>query len=142
MDIIEPGIYEISLGDFKNGIFENNQDIYLQDNLTGTIHDFTIGSYSFNINVGNDINNRFVVLFRNDVLVISDEMDNNNLIISNQNNSIQCLMSNEKIINSLKAYDVLGKLVIDKNPNQSNFTINTNLDTGTVLFIKATLENG
>ncbi|MCF6193316.1 MAG: TonB-dependent receptor plug domain-containing protein, partial [Kangiellaceae bacterium] len=37
--------------------------IYLEDNLTGTTHDFANGSYSFTTVIGDAIDNRFVVVF-------------------------------------------------------------------------------
>ena len=40
-------------------------------------------------------------------------------------------------------YDLLGRMVIQKQPNKKSFHINTtNVKNGTVLVIEATLENG
>ncbi len=68
---------------------------------------------------------------------------NDNLILSNTNNSSILITSrNSKLVKKISIYTILGKKVVDKTPNQSVFEIRTpNIKSGSILFIKAQLEN-
>jgi len=103
-----------------------------------------VSDYTFNITTIGEFNNRLEILFRNTALNTDNQIVNNDkLIITNKTEtSIHVKMINGTIITKLKTYDVLGKLVINIAPNKNDFIINTSFNQGTVLFIKAELENG
>lgn len=62
LEITENGTHQISL-DRAEGIFNEGQAIYLKDNLTGTLHDMSTGSYSFTQNTIDHLNDRFEIVF-------------------------------------------------------------------------------
>jgi hypothetical protein len=126
--------------------FNNFDDInvYLKDNLFNTIHDLKVSDYTFVPQGVGEYNNRFEILFSRTALATDNEIvDSNDLIVSNHNDSqIKVKMLSKEIITEFKAFDVVGKLVIDMKPNSNNFLIDTDLKQGQVLFIKAVLKNG
>jgi len=125
--------------------FENleNVNIYIKDKLLNIVHDLKIADYTFNTNDTGVFDTRFDLIFNRNTLTTDDSKlaNNNSLIIANNTeNQIKVISSNK--ITNFKVFDILGKLVIETNPNTNNFSINTKIDKGTILFGKATLENG
>lgn len=118
--------------------------IYLKDHFLNTIYHLNQSDYFFNISEIGSINERFELLFTREALSVDNEViDNDTLVISNQSDTkIKVIMLDGSIITNFKGYNALGKLVIDTNANTNNFMINTQINQGAVLFIKATLENG
>ena len=90
------------------------------------------------------ITNRFeIVLTRNTLSNDSHINLESDLIIANYNeNQIKVKTTNGSIIKKLKAYNTLGKLIIDVTHNSNNFIINKYLNQGQILFFKVSLENG
>jgi len=131
----------ISLDHYENF---DGYDMYLRDLQENILHDIKQGDYNFTVNQTGSFNNRFEILFNKNVASINENLiSNNNLIISNQeNNIIKVRMSDKNIINKLEAYDILGKLIINKTPKMNSFEIETSVKSGTILFIKASLDNG
>lgn len=126
--------------------YENleNVSIYLRDNVLNTLHDLKIAEYTFtNIEIGK-FDERFeIILSRNPLSVGDDTIANDNLIVSNQNeNTIQVKMIDGSTITNFKAYDVLGRLLIDDKTKSNDYTIKTSIKQGEILFIKAKLESG
>jgi len=121
-----------------------NVNIYLRDNLLNTLHDLTQADYNF-INTETGIfENRFEIVFSRNILAVDGEViANDKLVVSNQSeNEIIVRMLDGSVITNFKAFDVLGRLVINTKVNDSNFTVNTNFNQSKVLFIKVILENG
>ncbi len=119
-------------------------NVYLIDNLLNVTHDLKVSDYQISVTETGEVNNRFEIVFNRDPLSTNDDIiTNDTLVVSNQNETqIKVNMLDGSIITNLKAFDVLGKLVIDMKANSNDFIINTNIKQGQVLFIKATLENG
>ncbi len=119
-------------------------NVYLIDNLLNVTHDLKVNDYQITITEPGEVNDRFEIVFNRDPLSTNDDIiTNDTLVVSNQNETqIKVNMLDGSIITNLKAFDILGKLVIDMKPNKNSFLINTNLKQGQILLIKATLENG
>ncbi len=141
-DVIEESINQlkISIDHLENF---NDVEIYLKDNVLNVTHDLELSDYDFSINETGMVNNRFELVFKRNALSTQDNLlILEDLIVSNYSeNEIFVKTKNATIISELKAYDVLGKLIIDLKPNQSTFIIPTSINQGTVLFVKAKLEN-
>jgi Leucine-rich repeat (LRR) protein len=140
---------EISIDHFENF---NEVDIYLKDNLLNITHDLTQSNYQFNVNNG-IFNTRFELLLNRSSLGYEDYNNNNEkiVIINQEDSSIKVSTQNQSTIIEFIAYDILGKQIISIKPNLSSFIIknnyssqnkDVNIKQGTVLFIKAKLENG
>jgi len=132
------GDFEISI-DHLDGELEN-ASIYLKDNLLNTIHDLKQSSYQVNISTLGNIDNRFELLFRRNALATNENILKNNINIFNQNNFIK--LNAYKQISSIKIYNVLGKLLTNKNTNSKEVTLTDNYKTGSVLLFKITFSDG
>lgn len=64
------GNYTISI-DNIDGIFAGEQNVYLKDNLTNSIHDIKLSNYDFTTDIGT-FNNRFEIVFRSNALGIDN----------------------------------------------------------------------
>lgn len=131
----------ISLDHFENLI---GYEILLKDLDLNIIHNIKQSDYHFTINQTGDFGSRFEILFNRSTLSIDKIiLSNEDIILSNLNaNSLNVKTINGGVISSFKVYDILGKLVLNTNPNSNNFDINNDIDHGTILFVKATLTNG
>ena len=131
--------YTISIYNTEGALNEN--DIYLVDNELGIVHDLKLADYEFDVNGEGNFPDRFTLQFTNSVLDIDDLEFNTDFVVINEDNSLQ-LRANT-VIKQVKVYDMMGRLLIDTKPNESEFSINTNaIRKGTVLIINATFENG
>jgi len=118
-------------------------DIYLVDNLLNIIHNLKVSDYQYDVNViGNDPD-RFTLTFTNSVALSTDIINsivNNLLIISNINDILK--INSHKIMSSLIVYDILGRKLMDVNPNSKLFEFETaSVKSGTILLIEAILDN-
>ncbi|MEE9350297.1 MAG: hypothetical protein V3U80_09645 [Flavobacteriaceae bacterium] len=120
-----------------------NYDIFLKDYFTGVTHNLKLGDYTFEASQVGPITERFDVVFSKNALSTDNTViESDDLLLINNEDNFTVKMRNGKIITNIQAFDILGKQVVDMNPNSNNFDVNTNLNQGTVLIIKATLENG
>ena len=133
---------KISINKVEGVIADYN--VYLKDSYKNTLHDLTMEDYLFIPEEQGTFDNRFeLILSRSKVLSVTEtDIENENLILINRNQSIDISTSKKSTITHLRAYDILGKSIFSMNPNKSNSSINTqNIAKGTVLFINARLEN-
>tara|TARA_R110002073_G_scaffold57778_4_gene146747 strand:- start:164675 stop:167311 length:2637 start_codon:yes stop_codon:yes gene_type:complete len=133
---------KISINKVEGAIADYN--VYLKDSYKNTLHDLTMEDYLFIPEEQGTFDNRFeLILSRSKVLSVTEtDIENENLILINRNQSIDISTSKKSTITHLRAYDILGKSIFSMNPNKSNSSINTqNIAKGTVLLINARLEN-
>ncbi|TXI68428.1 MAG: hypothetical protein E6Q46_01225 [Flavobacterium sp.] len=138
--IASNGIYKIAIGAI-DGLFEQGQNIYLEDKLLGIIHDLRQAPYSFTGTSG-VVNNRFVLRYTNETLGNEDfeTLDNSVFVIGGDNLSVT---STRESIKDVVVYDVLGRLIKNKqNVNSFNVSLNEIIKTNSALIIYVTLENG
>lgn len=121
------GNFTISI-DHVDGLFLNDQNIYLKDNLLQIIHNIKEKSYLFATTKG-IFNNRFELVYKNtNTLGISELESAENKIIVFEKDGVLNVKSSIKNIKKIMVYDILGKLVFQqKNVNQTN-TILKNLN--------------
>ena len=123
----------------------DNVSIYVKDNLLNTFHDLKLNDFNINPNNETLINDRYVLVFRNNEVLSNNDLESDieNLIISNYtNNQILVKMDNGSKMISMRAYSTLGKILIDTNDKSDHFIINKQLKQGQVLFFTIQLENG
>ncbi|MEE9350045.1 MAG: hypothetical protein V3U80_08365 [Flavobacteriaceae bacterium] len=143
MKVTQTGILHITIDEMD--AFFDTENVYLRDNDLQILHDLKISNYSFNAATIGEFNDRFELLFRSSPLSTNNHtiQANEKLIASNQSETtIGIKTENKSIVKELNVYDLLGKLILNDKPNSNNFRINTTIKTGTVLIIKARLENG
>ena len=119
----------------------NSEEIYLVDNELNVVHDLKNSGYEFEITEVGSFSDRFTLQFNKSVLGVGDEDLNNNFIVINEDNTLRIRSNNQ--IKEIKVYDMLGRLLLENKPNESDFYLNTqSISKGTVLILNAVLENG
>jgi len=130
--------YQIAIA-ATDGIFISDQNIYLEDNELGIIHDLKQSPYTFSSEIG-EYNNRFVLRYTNEVLSVKDYTEGENIIVVS-NDIIQVLSSNTKI-KEIEVYSILGQLIFnDKNINAKTYTISSLQKTNNTLILKIITKN-
>lgn len=100
------------------GIFSNNQPIYLYDTVLNNYHNFANGAYEFTTNVAQD-NDRFKIVYQNSSLGNVDHVDATTYAILSDNNlKIQASTAMELV----NVYDITGRLVATVHPTNTDAT--------------------
>ncbi|MDK2770829.1 MAG: choice-of-anchor D domain-containing protein [Flavobacterium sp.] len=133
----EKGTFEISL-EMIDGLFAD-QDIYLKDKAIGYTHNLKENKYSF-ISEAGEFENRFEIVYKKLTSQLNEIT--NNEVFAYSNNEIITVNSNNKKIDKIEVYDILGrKLFESKNVNHNSFSINSILKENQPLLVKIHLEN-
>jgi hypothetical protein len=132
IEIVESGTYEINI-DHMEGLFTDGQVVYLEDTYEEIIHNFANGAYSFTTEVGDAIEDRFVLRFTNEALAIDDDILSTIVIYPNPSADIFTISvsSNDEL--SIEVYDITGKLAVKQHTGQQ---INLTGFTKGVYFVK------
>ncbi|WP_313804757.1 reprolysin-like metallopeptidase [Flavobacterium sp.] len=122
------------------GVFEY-QSVYLEDLTLNVVHDLKQSDYNFSTQTGT-FNSRFLLRFTNQTLSNPDIEDNANTVQVYTNNGIQ-VTSAENGIQSVSVYDLLGRLVIEKNNVAATSVVVSNIAISKSTYIvRVVLENG
>lgn len=142
VEITQAGTHSISINNTE-GVFENGQSIYLQDNLTNTTHDFENGPYVFESEIGSAINNRFVLKFTNSSLGTENFDYTNSISIYSKDKQQVTINSLIDKITEVTIFDILGREIVSKKNLKDNEITFTNLSiSNQTLIVKIKLENG
>ena len=118
------GTYQIKLSDF-DGLF-NTTGIYLQDNETQTVHDFSsANSYTFTTATGT-FENRFILKYTPVLGTNNSTFTNANVTVFKQNESIHISAVNASI-QEVSVFDITGRLLYNKKNIHNNSLIIDNL---------------
>lgn len=133
------GNFTIALAEV-DGVFDANQNIYLEDKELGIIHDLKLNPYSFTATSG--INNtRFVLRYKNETLGSDDFTNTDDVLVSSSN--VIAIASPNQMIKSVQIHNVLGQLLVNETGiSASTFEINSIQKNSVPLIIQITLENG
>jgi len=138
---VAPRTFSISIEKLE-GVLRNS-DIYIVDNLLNITHDLKISDYQYEVDEIGKNPDRFTLTFTNSVVLSTDEISNitdDNLIISNLSDVLK--FNSRKVIRSLIIYDILGRKLMDVNPDSKLFEFETaSIKAGTILLIETTLDN-
>ena len=144
---------EISLG-FKTSSLAKNKieidhyegayekiNIYLEDKLTGVVHNLKLGPYEFDSAIGT-FDDRFVINYRNKNLSNNEEdiLSYKCQVIVQENKIL--LESSEEILNFM-IHNQLGALIYSSdNINKNNYVLDSLAHTNSLLIFSVTLQNG
>ncbi len=120
------GNYTLSI-DHVDGIFAGDQAIFLQDNLTGVVHNIKESAYTFASETGT-FNNRFAVVYQSAPLGIENPILDANSIVTYKQNGILHINAGATIMESVKLFDIRGRLLFERNGIQSTTTSLDNLN--------------
>ncbi len=130
--------YKISI-DTTEGVLNDNE-IYLVDHELNNTHDLKLADYEFNVDEKGNFPDRFTLQFENSTLNLTNFEKDNSFIVINEENTLE--LKANSIITNLKIYDITGRLLINKKPNDLEITINTNtIRKGSVLIVNVVFEN-
>lgn len=131
------GDYNIAI-DHMDGVFENNQTVYLKDKLLNVVHDIKANPYSFNTASGT-FDNRFEIVFNANALGTGD-LEGNNAVAYVKDNQLHI----ESVVNikEIVIYELSGKKINTITNNDLDTSLSTafNYPNG-VYIIKVMLDN-
>ena len=131
--------FKISISQIE-GILKT-EEVYLVDNELGIVHDLKASDYEFEITETGSYTDRFILQFNKSVLSIDDETLESDFLVINDNGTLR--LRSKSVLKDVKVYDILGRKLIDAQPNLNEYPLETSgIARGTVLIIKAVLENG
>ncbi|KAB1155727.1 fibronectin type III domain-containing protein [Flavobacterium luteum] len=121
-DIVNLGYKSATLGKLTiaighvDGLFSENQEIYLEDKVLNSIHNLKQSPYEFTSEVGT-FNNRFIIRYTNPTLGVTNQniKIGINAFIKNKKIAIQAPLN----IISISIFDLTGKLIKTNTPKES-----------------------
>jgi len=134
----------ISKATTEGKLNSSEYDILLKDKLMNIVHDLNEKDYEFLINEKGVFNDRFELIINKTIIENNVNVTtlNNELKIINMDDELIISTINNDIISNIKAFDYLGKLLIDNFPQKDRYVIEKEyINNGTVLLINAELEN-
>lgn len=131
------GIYNIAI-DELDGLFTENQTIYLRDNLLGIDHNIKQSAYSFSTTAGT-FENRFEIVYVTNALGTNNPNDVNTFAtIANHTIKVQ----SSEFIKTVNIYDISGKLINSYNLANASKQLSDNFNYPNGIYIaEITLEN-
>lgn len=136
------GTYKIGIHAL-DGLFANNgQTVYLQDNLTGLVHNLSVSPYTFVTTTGAN-KTRFVLRYTAGALANSNnDLAANNLVVWKDKATIKAQSVSEPMA-SIAIFDILGRNVFSQNNiNANSFETANVLSQQQALIVKVTMTNG
>ena len=131
------GVYTFGLAGV-DGLFEENQNIYIEDLVLGTTHNLKESTYSFTSETGK-FDNRFILKFNNEILGNPDFITNNTVTVYTKNG---VSVDAKNTIKEVVIYDVVGRVVSrNNNINAVTFTDTEISKSNSPLFVHVFLEN-
>jgi len=133
------GQYSIGIAAL-DGIFSQNQDVYLEDTQLQIIHDLKVSPYNFMATSGEN-NSRFILRYTNETLN-NPNFDNGSTISVFATHQI-IVKSTISPIQQIIIHDVLGRIVYQKQTDTTNqFVIDELSKKNQVLLVKVILLDG
>ncbi|WP_159021654.1 hypothetical protein [Formosa sp. L2A11] len=124
-----------------DGVFENDQDIYLEDLYEDKIHNLKDSAYSFSSEAGT-FNDRFILRYQSSTLGVEDAIVDASFKIIATKNFIKA-SSTTSTINKIVVYDIIGRVLYQANKlNDSEVKLDQLAPTYSPLIVRATLTNG
>ena len=137
--ITNPGIYAVNLG-ATDGLFAADQDVYLYDKTTNTLHNLKKGPYEFHAQSGT-FNNRFEIHFREQALENNPIASENNFVIFGANKALN-INSYESNIQSVELFDLVGKRIFSASDLNVEHYVSPSIHAAGPFFIaRVTLSN-
>jgi hypothetical protein len=133
------GNYKIGLTNF-DGLF-NSQDIFLKDKQENSIHNLKQGDYSFSSLQGT-FNNRFEILFQNNLSNVSAPSINANSVVIYKPNQELFIDAGSILISKVKVMDARGSVLLEKEVHNTSKTSLQLSAINQLLFIEITSISG
>ena len=136
------GSYSISL-DHTDGVFDNEQDIFIKDNQLNVLHNIKDEAYTFTTDAGT-FKERFTVVYNKTAAeeLSTPEFNANSVVVFKQGTDIN-ITTGEQQMASVIVYNIAGqKLFANNNVNANQLIINSVTAQQQVLLVEITADNG
>lgn len=140
INILVAGDYSIAIS-AVDGLFEQNQPIYIEDKLLNITHDLRESPYSFSSNNGT-FNDRFLLKYTNAELSNTTFGTSSNQVLMVTKEQQLQIKSSKALMSTITIYDLLGRVVVSKSNIEANEISFKSLPSQQVLIVKVQLENG
>ncbi|WP_439152187.1 GEVED domain-containing protein [Winogradskyella sp.] len=141
LNITEAGIQTIGINTLQGLFNDNEQDIYIDDLVSGVTHNLRNSPYTFTSETG-IINDRFILRFTNNRLNIAT-FDTSSGIKVFEDEETVIVKSYYQNIESIEVYDILGRTLFSNQlVNDDYFSINTLEPSDSALFVRIKLIDG
>lgn len=133
------GIYKIAIA-AVDGVFEGQQDIFIEDKELNIVHDLKATPYVFNTNRG-EFKNRFVLKFNNSSLETDDfEASQNEVIVSSASTIL--IQSDNYNLSKVYVYNLLGQIIYENSSvDDKELIISEIAHDNSIKIIKVITEN-
>ena len=103
----DDGIYQLSIATTE-GVFNNNQSIYIKDKLLNTVIDIAQNPYSFQAVKGTD-ESRFEIVYKSQDILDTESSIKNNLMVYKDEKDF--VVKSTEILTKVQLFDMSGKLI-------------------------------
>jgi hypothetical protein len=136
------GSYTIALANF-DGLFSENQDIFLKDNLTGTLNNLKVADYTFTTTVG-IFNERFEIHYANTTLGTNNPVLAANTILIGVKDQKITINAGTVTMDKVELIDVAGRVIyMQDGVNATTATLENVASANQMLIVRiSTKENG
>ncbi|MGK4568335.1 T9SS sorting signal type C domain-containing protein [Flavobacterium sp. 3HN19-14] len=135
------GNFTISL-DHTDGLFADEQNIFIKDNLTGTIHSVKDSAYEFAAEAGTTTN-RFSIVFQNTNLHFENPTFTANDVVVFKHDNVLNINSGSIAMKTVRIFDVRGRFIYERTDINATTTALKDLRAEQeVLLVQITSQNG
>lgn len=147
-DVVPLGYFSIANGQFtislgqKEGVFETNQNIYIEDRDLHIIHDLKQSPYTFTTTYGR-FEDRFILRYTDSTLSNPDLGNLDNTVQVASNHGQITIKSSIENIKEVTFFDILGRHLFEAKSIGNKDFVTTNISMSQqALIVKIKLENG
>lgn len=116
------GTYTITI-DHTDGLFANDQIVFLRDNVTGVTHNLSDGAYSFAVEAGT-FDSRFEVVYQSTLGTDTPTLTQNQVVVYAADATSITVATGTIMMSSIKVFDIRGRLLTESNAiNTSQATL-------------------
>lgn len=145
-DVVPLGYRSAIVSDFTIGIDDSdgdleNQAVYIEDKVTGLVHNLRESNYTFSSGIG-IFDNRFILRYTNTSLGIDEFENSGKEIVISTKDKVISIYAPEETINEIVIYDLTGSLIYKKSElNDPDFQIVNLRSQNQVLLVKVKLTD-
>ncbi len=133
------GTYSIAI-DHVDGIFAEEQDVFLRDTQIGIDHNLKSGPYTF-VTAAGTFANRFSIVYQNPLSVENATFNSSSVVVYNNYNTV-IINSPNALLNQVEIYDGRGRVMaFAKNINANEISLNVET-TNQLLIVKIISADG
>jgi membrane-bound inhibitor of C-type lysozyme len=116
------GTYTIAI-DHTDGMFVNDQTVFLRDNVSGVTHNLNDGAYTFAAEAGT-FDSRFEIVYQATLGTDTPTLTQNQVVVYATDASSITVTTGTIVMNSIKVFDIRGRLLAESNAiNASQATL-------------------